>query len=381
MKYWFQGQIIGQFVGRPSTPAASRVHAGEHYSLEIYRAVVSDIEIVARVDSAPLPAQRMENEIAEKPSSSPPDDGEDSTEEHQEPEVTRTYHHDFDGEALKQSLIKEVEFRNALGPGRTVRGSARDTIISDVTFTDPARHDGKTYGQVRGSISGWFAPPSPSEPEVIPPEREAGLVWRSEEISPRPPSSAAPRSSAPHSFAPQSPDSRFVDPRLSKADEGPGEGSSFSSEKSKIDDEGAPPTLEPESPTSYAESDWPFFTLGHLATLGLMVLSVTGGLLFYFSYLPALGLRRWLYGTVPDGWFTRVIALFLVAGDLTLSALLSAHWQEVGCKSLGTLPLVSLLFGVYVSSLLPRSHNFALCLLALAAALGHFHGPFGTFCR
>lgn len=363
-RQWFHGQLEGQYVGHPK-PAEEQAttSSGEHYRIEINRAVVSAIELVAETTDPE------------------PDDGE--SESHLDGEAAKElpaaaptleidYHHQAEGAVFHQAVIAQSFFLEAMGPGKTVRGAAYDVLVSELSFTHPARKEGKSYGRVCGTVSGWFRPlprPEPVE-EVAPPERP-GEVWRTEVLAPSP-STARPLADSLASAA-------------SSATAAQAGSSEVHLAPSLPQNEGDEPELaehQQDEDSIHATTDLPFFTIGTLLAVALFLLSgATAAGIWYACFLPALGLRRWLYEVVPDGWFIRALALGLMAAQLLTTALLLASWQEAGCKALGPFSLFFLGGSLFVSCLLPRAPSFAVAATCLAAVLGQFFGPLSELCR
>lgn len=351
-RQWFQGKLEGQYVGRPKSrreSVASR--AGESFEIEITRAAVAEILL------GPLVVEREQADIEHAAEPPPAESKLQLTEP--------THHHQGSGDTFHQASIAQVFFLEAMGAGRTVRSGAHDVLVTDLELTHGARKDGKIYGMIRGTASGWYRPlpPLPVPVEVIPPERPRE-VWRSEVQIP---SEAMAQAVAPPSKAAAAERrGSIVDTGSETSDASPKEDASVSSDGSV---------------TAYAETDLPFFILGSLLAVGLFVVAGWfAALTWYMSFLPALGLRRWLYGIIPEGWATRAFAIAVVAVQFLVATLLIAGWQETGCKSLNPLILALLVCGQYVCCLLPRALAFAVATTALAAVIAHFYGPFGSIC-
>lgn len=356
-RQWFHGQLEGQYVGHPQ-PASDQAMSisGEHYRIEITRSVINAIDLVAKTCDPPTVTPDDESDE----SATSLDDSPTAA-----PSLEVDYHHEAQGSVFHQHVIPQAFFLEAMGPGKTVRGAAYDVLLSDLNFSHPAKKDGKSYGRICGRVSGWFRPLPEPEPavEVAPPERP-GEVWRTEVLDA--PASHAPQHASPAPAAP-----------VGSA------GSSLSSPPASIEALDAESDLEGVTEIRlHATADWPFFTIGTLLAVALFL--VSGGAaaaLWYAFFLPALGLRRWLYEVVPDGWFVRAFALGLMTAQLLTAALLIASWQDSGCKSLGPFSLIFLGGSLFISCLLPRVPSFAVAAACLAAVLGQYFGPLSEFCR
>lgn len=394
MKRWFRGFFAGHYRGS-AVPAAGPVRypTQEHFRIEVYQALVTELRIVA--DELEQSASPREFEVSAERTASlegAPMDPESTASEG----LPRMHHHEPQGPTLSQPHIGQVHLVDAAGPGRTIRTTAYDVLMSSLSLSHPARTDRHTLGRIEGEISGWFRPPPEPEPvrEVAAQPSPAPVGWSTDIISWAAPGSqaqtlasgdAGTRPSAerpsgrndvrvmeafrwlgdentpPPSTAPRSPEQAVgadeptdPDPRGEAwDDDAPGED----------EDPPLPPT------------EYPFFAAGVTVLVALLFLARAGASVVWAStFLPAYGLRRWLLGVVPDVVGVRVLSLVMGAGPPLVAALLLARWTSSGCVSLPVGPLLFVVLASFATSLLPRPLPFALASGSLGLVLLSAYG-------
>lgn len=377
MRRWFRGQLAGHYVGRPRTDdGAGLPHGQRGFAIDIYRAVVRDIELLAD-EPEPVPAEEI--------TASAPQEGTDSTTEvapkavpAQGPPVPpATHHHAFEGPALHQAHIAKVHLIDAHGPGRTVRAAAIDVLASDVTFSHPASHNGKVYGRVEATVSGWYAPPAdtplPATTE-LPPEAP-GIAWESKEVAaPSQDPVARELEAVTRAAAQELPDSPLDDPTVADATAHAALAGEAASPPATVDEA----TLVTAAPEEDLEKDPPLLATAMViaALLGLLA-APHSALIWLLCFLPPFGLRKWLLGVVPEGPATSFAAYAIGFGELLLAASTVAAYYSTGCRSLGVGALLGTIAAVMVSSVLPRAFGFAASLLGLAAILFAYYARLG----
>jgi len=362
-RQWFRGELDGHYAGHPQSAGSSgRVLGGDHFRIEVTRAVVAELELseLCAAEEVPehlgfdaglgdeeggadLPGSRP---VAERPS----------------------YHHQAEGEVLHQQAVPHAFFLHAMGEGRTVRGAAHDVLMSEVRLSHASRMNGKAYGRIRAKVSGWYEPlPAPAEPSRVEPPERRGEVWRTEVLV----SEMKSDSSSPDALRSRG----ELKARL--AIDGGTDSELENGEKIVGTDIG--PVAVDEN--LVAAPDFPFFIAG--AILALLLFVFAGGVAaaaWGSFYLTALVLRRWLRGVVPEGWFVRGLALALMGAQVLAVAIVLGSWEQDGCKSLSALALIFLGGSLFVSGLLPRWTSFAVAAVAFAVFLGQYFGPYGPIC-
>lgn len=367
MRQWFSGRFAGHYRGTPQNPTSlSPYQEAEHFRIEVYEALVSEIELRERLTDP----ESVRSGVAGEPSSS----------EHEpalHPEQPR-FHHQPEGKSLHQSHVAQVHFIDALQLGQTVRSTAHDVLMSDLRLSHPARHNSLSFGRIEGRISGWFRPPPepPAIEEVAPPAGPAPVGWatdviaspsaQKEESNARSPQNAETpadvnlrkplrRSSLPQK---RKPETRSAMDRH-RASPAP-------SAQDHADERQTAGLIEDASPPF----EYPFFAGGVAITILLGVFAAPPAmLLFAPTFLLAYALRRWLLGVVPEATGVQFLSLLLSGGQVLLALPLVARWSEAGCVSLSPLPLILLLGAPLLASLLPRPLPFAITSAMFALVL------------
>lgn len=368
MRRWFQGTFEGHYVGTRTAPArAARGTEGEHFRFQIYQALVRDVQLLA---DAPEPIPAMDAPNANATSATP-----------EEPALTAerpaAFHHTPAGPALHQDQIAQVHFLDAHGPGRTVRGAAFDVLASDLHFSHKARHQGRAYGRVTGTLSGWYRPPpAPPIPEEVAPPPPRAVVWSSDEV---PTASVEELGRRAEGLADSLAASQHVTgdreqasprPSLQRSVTAPGAPSQGMSSGFAARSTDAPlPTL-------------PFFTIAtFVAAVLLLVATPASAGIWCLCVLPPLLVRKWLLVVIPDAPAVNLFAYVLAGVQLVLVAFLIATWQQDGCRALTLGSLLVVVGNVVLTAFSPRPYPFALSLLGFAALLIDYYGPFGLpFC-
>jgi hypothetical protein len=390
VKYWFHGELEGHYVGRTINGSqATRVAGGETLRLEIYRALVRSMTIVAQIPDPP-PAESSESSKS-APSETDLSDAalaattpvflgaqEKSTNAQERTDSQEKYHHPCSSESMHQNSIGQVHFLEALGPGSMVRGAAHDVLIDRLKFSDPARHNGKAYGRIEGRVSGWFTPPPPSPVrcEIAPPPVET-MAWSSDLVvmhplaKPTVASGAVTAAKAGHRNSAQSVQESSL----------PSPGGEDAPENA---------TTTPESSTFEHVTDLsagtesgkirelPFLSLAAAISLGLAVAATPESAgLFLLSFLPAWLLRKWLIGVVPDVSGIRVLAVLMNVSVPLCGAMMLMSCASAGCKFMAPAPLFFIVGGTLLTSLLPRPLSMAICALTLGGVLLYIYGQWG----
>lgn len=361
MRQWFTGKFRGHYRGRPQVPTPLSPYAGApHFRIEVYAALVSDIELGPLVADPILPESSKNAEA-----------GEPATGESEAPLASPSHeirpHHEPTGDTLHQAHIGKVHLVDPVRRGQTVRSTAHDVLMSEFSLSHPAEFSGGSLGHIEGTISGWYRPPPPP-PEVEEVSAFSGpppLGWRTEtwdEGTPRAniETRREPQKSLDSSVSRKAPH-KLTEQKASQRDR----------QKSQLDDdltsdEALDAALSEEAPSA----EYPFFSIGMGITLLLAFFATPfTAVLFAVTFLLSYGMRRWLLGVVPDASAVRVLALFLGSSQILVAALLIAHFETVGCVSLSPLPLIWLLGAQMIASLLPRPLTFALTTAGFAAVL------------
>ena len=325
MRQWFSGKFRGHYRGTPSPPSALGPYPDlEHFRVEVYEALVSDIELGPLV-----------HDVVQEPTV--------------EPIAPVAAHHEPHGDTLHQSHIGKVHLVDPFLRGQAVRSTAFDVSMSDIQLSHPARAGKQTLGHIEGRMSGWFRPPPPppAVEEVPAFEGPAAVGWRTEVGTLAEPVQAE---------RPRTRDAIAATPPQHAED-----ASRDAAQGNVVAEPGA---------ASEPIDTFPLFAfgMGVAVVLGLFA-TLFAATLFALTYFFSYGLRRWLLGVVPDVAAVRVLALGLGGGPVLVAALLVARWSVSGCVSLTAGPLIFLLSSQMITSLLPRSLSFVLAATSFAAVL------------
>lgn len=364
MKQWFVGRFRGHYRGRPSAPSSlSPYPTSPHFRVEVYEAMVSEIELGPLISDAP-------------PVSDTPPDA-DSDHDAEDPSVrlhksipaptspaTAEGHHQPTGATLHQAHIGKVHLIDPVRSGQTFRSTAHDVLMSALSLSHPAESSRGTLGSIEGVMSGWYRPPPAEEmPEEVPAiEGPPPVGWRTEVLERDDASSRGADSSESSKNPPDlKPNAHPVHPRTraNTRDE--------PLLDDEVQDEDELDAVLSEETTS---PEYPFFAIGLVITLLLGFLATPlAATLFGLTFLFSYALRKWLLGVVPDVSGIRVLSLFLGGCQILVAALLIARWSSLGCVALSPLPLIWLLGAQMASSLLPRPLPFALTIVGFAAVV------------
>ncbi len=367
MKQWFIGKFRGHYRGFPGAPSAlSPYPKAPHFSIEVYEAIVSEIELGPLIVDRP---QSASSDEAEGDAST----GEDDAPRESTPQASpasgspnRSPHHAPTGSALHQHHIGKVHLIDAVRPGQTIRSTAHDVLMSAISLSHPASSSKGTLGHIEGVISGWYLPPPEPPPiEEVPAfEGPPPVGWRTETMEREPEQDDAQASSP---SRPAKAKSRRPERPASRAD--PGDASLLDDEVENEEE------LDAVLSQEEASAEYPFFSIGLVVTLLLGFFATPfSATLFGFAFLACYGVRRWLLGVIPDVAAVRVLSLVLGSLQMMVAALLIVRWSTEGCVSLSPLPLIWLLGAQMTSSLLPRPLPFALTSAGFAAVLFQAYG-------
>lgn len=361
MKQWFTGKFRGHYRGHPQVPSQLSPYAGApHFRIEVYEALVSDIEL------GPLVAHPQTRE------SSPTEEGdksatsEDDASEPPPPNEFRA-HHEPQGAVLHQPHIGKLHLVDPVRRGQVLRSTAHDVLMSGFSLSHPAEFSGGSLGHIEGTISGWYKPsPPPPEVEEVPAfSSPPPIGWRTEARDDLGLQEHGRQSGAGQK-RPNSAVSREQPPKVVHQRARQGDIQKLQLGDDLANEQELDAALSAEAPSA----EYPFFSIGMGLTLLLAFFATPfAAVLFAGTFLLSYGVRSWLLGVVPDVSGVRVLALFLGSGQILVAALLIAHIETVGCVSLSPLPLIWLLGAQLVASLLPRPLTFALTTGGFAAVL------------
>ncbi len=362
MKQWFSGRFEGHYRGLRTQPSSLAPYQdAEHFKIEVYEAIVSDLELKDLVVPPPTPVddENPETEVEASVELSPEHEGRELG---SSPEPT--FHHEPRGRRFFQDHIPRAYLVDALQIGATVRAALHQVLVSEVEFSQPARHGDESYGRVEGTISGWFRPPPPP-PEPL--EEPAPVVprpigWETDVV-------ASPSLRKQNEALPVA---RENDVRLMSAYRAEPADSEQTAAAAPWD---TPDLEEPEENHAPVPFEVPFFTVGALV-IGLMSFAAELKAAFIFGsiFLFAYGLRRWLSGVIPAVSGVRLTGFFLGALQVVVTAWLISSWSQQGCVSLQPMPLLVLVGNMLLTSVFPQSLAFAVSSSGFALVMLQAYG-------
>lgn len=254
--------------------------------------------------------------------------------------------------ALRQAELSRARLVTVPGRGHSYDAHLFDLELSEPRFAHPARHAGRIYGSITGTVTGWFnLPPEPPPPEAVEPTTRV----------------AAPKlARGKGKTAPVAGDVSALKDGLSP------EGKS--AEDQSDEEDAASEELVAE--TSEGGRKFPAIPLVvWVIALSIALLMTCGAAtlgLWLLFLVPTLVLRRFLRGVLEDSTPMRAIASALVLAQLGWTSWLLVEWSTSPCKELHIIPVLGLIAGVFLSGILPFSAPFTLNAVSFALVLWSF---------
>jgi hypothetical protein len=342
----FTGEIEGFYSGTPDGAGFGSLTAkARHYQLQIYRAVVRRVQLLA-------PEPELTSEQAE--AAPPAPDAPPPAPEPPEPPL------ELPPGTLRQDTIEDARLSPLRVRAGWFEGPIHDVTVSEFRSTHSARSGGRLYGRFVGRVQASF-----ELPEKPLPERAQALL--DEFTAPEAPEATEQPAQQPAARD----DAAGADPPTR-------EGVAVAEPGVEASHEAGAASVVKESAHSQVPL-WLLVAVGAVCIFGLCTPS--RAVIWLVFLLPTLLLRRILRGALADGPGVRAVSGVLVVGQLGCLGVLGGGWWANGCKEMALFSVLWLVFGVFATSILPSNLPLLVNGAALGLALGAWCSTFGERCK
>ncbi|MGB0679365.1 MAG: hypothetical protein ACPGUV_06865 [Polyangiales bacterium] len=364
MRQWFRGRLEGHYVGIPvGRPGVSQFGSAARFQLQIYRALIRDIEVLGRGAAGVESEHRAAPADEERSESLPPAHFASGP---SEPPI------DLPDDCFYQAKIEQARLVG-LRPGSCFEGPVYNIAVSRLQVTHQTKHRGKTYGRLVGEIYGRCLLPQVAEPE----DAAAAI----EELTATEPPVTADAQGALTDVRTAGAMNAVLD---AAAGDSAAEATAGALDAAADAPEDEEPLHAPEVPTNYPAPLPSKAPPVVLAVIGSLALGMAGGvtpvLLWLGMFVPMLIMRVLLEGVLQANAGLRMLGAALVLLQTVCMAGLALAWWQTGCKAIDPWLVTGVTSATLVASLLPMTLPLMCTGTGFAVVLLLWFGPVGIAC-